>query len=208
MAPRIQRWLGVLGLVFVALVVASVLLTGNSPGSHASAASVISYFHKNTTQVEVSAYLTEVAVFVGLFYFWLLRDYIAAVANKALATIGFAGAALFGAAGTASAGLDWSSADAVGHVAPSVMQSLNVLSNDVSNFLLGAGLGVLLVATGLAVIGSRGPLPVWLAWIGIVFGVAALVQSWIGLLAVGVWLLITNIVLLVHTPKAAPLPAT
>jgi hypothetical protein len=193
-----KRWLGVLGLVFVALVLVSFFVAPSSPDSHATAAKVISYYHSNKRQVEVSAYFLEVAVFVGFFFFWYLRDYVAAVASKALATIGFAGAVLFAVSGALSGGLSWSLADAVGHVSPSVMLSLNVLSNDAANFVLGAGLGVFLIATSLAVIQSRAPLPVWLAWIGIVVGVAALVLSWIALLAVGVWILLACIVILVR----------
>jgi hypothetical protein len=46
--------------------------------------------------VRAEAYLLELAVFVGVFFFWYVRDLVTTVeANRRLATIGFAGVVIF-----------------------------------------------------------------------------------------------------------------
>jgi hypothetical protein len=196
---RSQRWLGVGGLVFVALIVLTGVLY--SPvTTHASAAKVIASVHQHKGALTVSAFAIGLAVFEGLFFFWYLRDYLCDVAtNRRLATIAYAGAILFGASGALNAGMRLSMADAVGHVDPVVMQTLNVLQNDVNTFMGGAGIAVLLVATGVALI-RNGPLPGWLGWIAIVLAILAV---FVGAPAVGLWLLIASIVILVRASRSS-----
>ncbi|MGA9076983.1 MAG: hypothetical protein WB383_01425 [Acidimicrobiales bacterium] len=201
-------WLGIFGLVFVALVVVSVFLVPTSPGTNATAAKVIAYYHNHKTALQVTSYLIEVAIFVGLFFFWYLRDFVAAAAGKALATIGFAGAVVFAVSGALSAGLTWAGTDAVGHMSGSVMQGLNVLENDLVFPLTGAGTAVFLFATGLAILRARVVLPVWLGWLAIVASVAALVVPWIGLIEIGVWLILTSIAILVCANRTVAPAAT
>ncbi len=207
MTSRMKLWLGISGLVFVALVVVSIFLVPNSPGTNATAAKVIAYYHNYKTKLQVTSYLTEVAIFVGLFFFWYLRDFVATAAGKALATIGFAGAVVFAVSGALSAGLTWAATDAVGHMTGSVMQGLNVLENDLVLTLTGAGTAVFLFATGLGIVRARMALPVWLGWLAVVAGVAALVVPWIGIIEIGVWIVLASIAILVRANRTVT-PAT
>jgi hypothetical protein len=195
--PRAQRLLGMAGLVFVVLFLISFFAAPATPSGHASAEKVVAYYHQHKAVVVVTAYAIELAVFVGLFFFWFLRDRLCAVpANRPLANVGFAGAVVFAVSGGLSAGIALCLTDAVGHVDPTVMQTLNVMQNDLSNFMSNAGVAVFLAATGFALIRSA-TLPRWLGWVGVVLAVASLVLPGIGAPAAGVWILIASIVMLV-----------
>jgi hypothetical protein len=113
---RAQRWLGMAGLVFFALVIAAVVTT-TTMSSHASAAKVAASVHQHKSALAFSAFVVGLAVFEGLFFFWYLREYLCDVAsNRRLATVAYAGVVLFAVSGTLGAGVRFSMADAVGHV--------------------------------------------------------------------------------------------
>lgn len=198
MDVRLRRWVGVAGLVFVALIVAAEFLVPESPSTHASPLKVVAFYADHKSAVGVNAYIIGVAIVVGLFFFWYLRDFVATMeTNRRLATIGFAGALLFAVSGAFNASVFWASQDAVGHVNPTVLQTLNVLQLDGSTFFVGPGTAVFMIATGIALIRS-GVLAKWLGWVGVVLGVAALaLPDALGPLPAGVWVLIVSIVILV-----------
>jgi uncharacterized membrane protein YciS (DUF1049 family) len=201
---RAQRLLGLAGLVFVALVIVAVATT-TTTSSHASAAKVVASVHQHKSTLMLSAFVVGLAVFEALFFFWYLREYLCDVAsNRRLATVAFAGVILFAVSGTLGAGVRFSMVDAVGHVDPVVLQTLNVLQNDLNTFIAGAGVAVFLVANGIAII-RNGPLPTWLGWVGVVLGVLA---GAFGAPAAALWILIASIVILVRANHAPPTPAT
>jgi len=205
-AARSQRLLGVAGLVFVALFIASGSIAPQSPNSHASAAKVIAYYHEHKTAIFVQAYIIQVAILEGIFFFWFLRDRLSVFApNRPLANIGFAGAVLFAASGGIAAGTLWCLADAVNHVGPSTMQTLNVMQNDFNGVLASAGVALFLVGTGIALIRSA-TLPRWLGWVAIVLAVPALAFPGLGGPAAGLWILIASIAMLVLAGRKASAP--
>ncbi len=164
----------------------------------------------------VNAYLIGFAVFIGIFFFWYLRDLVATVeTNRRLATVGFAGALIFAVSGGLDASVFWASQDAVGHVDPATMQTLNVLQLDGATFLAGPGIAVFLIATGIALIRS-GVLAKWLGWVGVALGVVALaLPAAFGPLPAGLWILVASIVILATsrgdaaaTVEGRPIPAT
>lgn len=203
-----QRWLGIAGIAFVALLVASVFAVPNTPDAHASLTKVVSYYHKHKTGMRVSSFIVEVAVFVGVGFFWYLREHLTELnpANKRLATLGFAGSLIFAVSGAVAAGLSWALGDAVDHIAPSAVQTLNVFDSDVNGFLGAPGIALFLAATGVAIIVNRS-LPVWLGWAGVVLAIVALVVGFFGLLGIALWILVASIVILVRANSAAPAPA-
>jgi hypothetical protein len=196
---KAQRWLGVAGLVFVVLVVISFFLVPNISQT-ASASKVVSSVHQHKSAFRAAAFVIGLAVIEGVFFFWYLREHLASVAaNRALATVGFAGALLFAASGGLRAGFNLALADGIGHLDPGGMQTLNVLSSDVLTFIGGCGVAILLLASGIAII-RHGPLPVWVGWVGVVLGVIGTV---IGAPAAALWLLIACIVILVRSGQRA-----
>jgi hypothetical protein len=201
--PRTQRLIGISGLVFIAIVAASIFVTPNSPSSTASATKVVAYYHVHKTAAGVSGHLISLAVSLALFFFWYLRDFISTtLGTKRLATIGFAGAVLFAVSGGLAAGAFYAINDTVGHVDPSTIQTLSLLQGDVSDGLGEAGVAVFLLASSIAILRGSGRMPGWVAWLGIVLGIASLLVFGLGLPAMGLWLLISCITMLVRTNSA------
>jgi hypothetical protein len=131
---------------------------------------------------------------------------LAAGSNRAVATVGFAGAAVFGVAGALAAGVLWASADGVGHYDAASQQVLNSLQLDGTAFLIGAGAGTMVIAWGICAI-SGSVLPTWVGWLGIVLGIATVVLPFgLGPLFAAVWLLVVSIILL--TRSGTPTTAT
>jgi hypothetical protein len=200
------RTIALLGLAFVVIVVVSVFALPTAPDVHTSAAKSAAFAASHKSSLYAKAYLLELAVVVGVFYFWYLRDFLSDTdRNRRSATIGFAGGLIFAVAGTVAGGIAWMTADAVGHVSPSVMQTINVLSNDLNGVMTGAGVAIFLIGMGVAVTRSA-TLPHWLGWLGVVLAVPSLLLPGIGTIGAGLWLLITSIVILTRRPQSVALP--
>lgn len=190
-----RRWVSpLLGLIFVALVVISFALTSSSPSSSSSGLAVISYYLDHRGQQNTSGVLIIVAIPVGLFFFGLLREYLGRVsAARPFATIALAGAAVFAAGGCVAAGTQFALADVPSQLTPSAAQALNVLGNDLSFPMTVAGVSVMQLGFGIAVLRSR-LLPAWLGWLAVVIGVVAAAGpiGFFGFLAAAVWILLTS----------------
>jgi hypothetical protein len=208
MTPRMQRSVAISGLVFVALVAASIFVLPNGPDSHASVAKIVTFYHSHKTAAGVTSHLIVLAIFVGLFFFWFFRNFVAVTqAGRQLATVGFAGAVLFAVSGGVAAASYYTLQDAVGHAEPSTIQTFNLLQFDFANGVGEAGVAVFLVASSIAIIHGRG-LPRWIGWIGILLGIASVLIIGLGLPALGLWLLLTCITMLLQTSRRSrPTPS-
>ncbi len=206
LTSRMTRWTGTAGVLFFVALAGAILGLPNPPGTDASATRIVTFYRHHRDAVLVNAYVTEVAVIVGLAFFWYLREYVCTVPeNRRLATLGFIGGVLLAVSGGLSAGFNQVVFDGVKHLDPGSMQLLNTLGQDQTNYLGGIGVTVLLGATGIAVIRS-GVLPRWLGWLGMVFAVGSLVISFIGLAGIGLWSLITGIVLIIRAGHLTTTP--
>lgn len=207
MSARLQRWLGITGLIFVVLVVVSVLMVPNVPGSNASLAKLTAFYDSGHQAVlHIAGVVTVIAVVVGVFWFWYFRDWAIATipATRRLATVGFAGALVFAAGGALAAGIYTTLGDASGnHAAATTLQSLNYIQADLNNGLTGAGVAIFLAAMAVTVIRYR-VLPAWLGWPWLLFALAALVFGFIGMAGLGLWLIATNIVIIRRAGTAEP----
>ena len=203
MSVSLRRSLGLAGLLFVVLLLVSIFVGfPNPPSANASLTTIVSYYHNHKPNGYASGYVIALAVVVGLFFFWYLRDLLSTVeANRRLATVGFAGAVVFAVSGGVAAGLNSTLASAVDNVSPTTMQTLNVLQQNAPTYLGGAGSAVFLLATGIAIIRS-GVLPRWLGWVGVVLGVLAVAVPF-GPAEAGLWVLVASIVILVRNRGGA-----
>jgi hypothetical protein len=200
MNPRMQRILAIGGLVFAAIVAVSIFILPNAPDSHASAAKAVAFYHSHKTATGFAAHLIVLAVFVGLFFFWYFRNFIATTqGTKNLATIGFAGALPFATSGAIAAASYYTLGDAIGQTNPSTIQTFNLLQADFTDGVGEAGVAVFLIASSLAIIRGGNRLPRWVGWLGIVLGVASALIIGLGLPALGLWLLISCIVILIRS---------
>lgn len=207
MSDRLNRLAPLTGVVLIALLVTSGALIGNEPKSGATAARVISFYQSHRTKIELSAYLTGLSVFFGLFFYGLLRDHLGRVESaRRLASTAFAGAVTFAVGGTLSAGTMIALADVPGTLGAGAAQALNVLENDLALFADGVGIAVLLMASGLAILRGR-QLPTWLGWAAIAFSLASLLPlRFVNLPLVALWTLTASILLLRRGGARLPEP--
>jgi hypothetical protein len=193
-----RRAIGLGGLLFVVIVVAAIASAGNSPAANASLGTILSYYHHHRGTQLVSAYLLEIAVIVGLVFFWYLRQLlIECKADRLLVNLGFVGVILFASAGALSGGFRYALWDYLGSsvISTSTVQTLNSLQQDANVILSGVGQAVFLLATGIALVRS-GALGRWLGWIAVVLGVIGVVIPFFGPVPAGLWVIVACIVLL------------
>jgi hypothetical protein len=200
---QLRRRVGLGGLALIIVLLVSIFAMANPPDATASPAKVVLFVHDHRGGLYLNAYLTSLGVLIAVAFLWYLRDVVApAVPGRRLANLGFAGGLLFVVGGILSAGASFAMADVAKHADPTVLQTLNIFSEDVSGF--GASATALMMgATSLAILRSKA-LPNWLAYVGLVLAIASFALPFLGLPAVGLWLLITTVVLLVTSGQPSP----
>jgi hypothetical protein len=187
---RWGRYAPLTGVLFFGLLLASVLLTFNTPSTTGSGAKVIGYFSGHRDRMLAAAIVTAVSVFVGVFFYAVLRDYLRRNEKvTGLTATAFGGVLIFAVGGAANAGFTWALADVPNHLTPQAAQSMNILSADGTYGFTGAGMAILLAAFGLAIVRSD-LLPHWLGWAGIPFAIVALSPIYfIALIFTAIWTL-------------------
>jgi hypothetical protein len=204
---RLQRWIGITGIIFVVLLVASVLVTpGNNPNTNATATKIVDYYHKHKNGYIVGGWLTVAAVFIGVPYFWYLREYMANEneENRRLATVAFLGVFLFALSGAIAAGMNFTLVDHVGKINPVMTQTLNDLNGTLWSALTGIGVGLFLLATGIAIVRNH-TFATWIGWAAVVFAVASITVI-LGMLGVALFVLVSSIVIIRRTGSATATP--
>jgi hypothetical protein len=184
------------GIVFVALILASVFLS-NTPDSNASAITVLTYYRAHQDATSASALLIGLGVIFALIFFGYLREYMRQDrATRWLASTAFGGVLVFAVGGAISAGSFVALGDQPQALNAAAAQTLNLIQNDVSNSLTQAGLAVFYLATGAAILRGR-LLPAWLGWVSLVLGVlaASLVLAFIAFVATGLWTIVVAVML-------------
>lgn len=199
------------GVAFFALLLASFIVGGSTPGSDATGDHVRTFYIDHKTRQNVSAFLGFYAVVVFLFFAgWLRARLREASPGSALAAISFGGALLIAIGGATFTALTIALTDVPDKLDPIAAQALNVLNNDFFAPLI-AGTCVFMIANGIATI-RYGILPAWLGWIAILIGVVAVTPiGFAGFLATVVWVLVVSILLYVRggaAQPATPPPAT
>jgi hypothetical protein len=201
MNDHLRRWVGLGGLALVVVLLVTIFATPNTPDATAGPAQVAKFVHDHQRALYLNAYLTSLAVLIATAFLWYLREAVApATAGRRLANLGFAGGLLFLVGGIFSAGAAFAMADVVKHADPSVLQTLNIFSQDVDN-MAGAATALLMGATSLAILRSRA-LPSWLAYVGLVLALASFAIPMLGLFTVAVWWLLTSIAVLVTSRES------
>jgi hypothetical protein len=203
MDSHLRRRVGLGGLGLVVVLLVTIFGTPNQPDPTASAATVAKFVHDHQGGLYLNAYLTSLAVLIGTSFLWYLREVVApAIPGRRLANLGFAGSLLFMVGGIYAAGSSFTMAAVVNHADPNVLQTLNIFSEGVNSFE-GDAIALMIGATSLGILRSKA-LPSWLAYIGFVLAVASFAIPFVGLPGVGLWVLITSIVILVTSKNPAP----
>jgi hypothetical protein len=201
MNDHLRRWVGLGGLALIVVLLITAFFTPNTPDPAASSAKVAIFVHQHRSGLYLDAYLTSLAVLIAASFLWYLREVVApALPGRRLANLGFAGGLLFLVGGVYSAGTAFAMADVAKSADPTVLQTLNIFSDDVTSFA-GAATALLMGATSLGILRSKA-LPSWLAYVGLVLAVASFAVPLPGFLAVALWWLITSIVILVTSRRS------
>jgi hypothetical protein len=187
------------GVAFFALLLASFIVGGSTPGTGDSGQSVINFYTAHKDKEMVSAFLGFYAVVFFLFFAGVLRARLRkALPESALPPISFAGAIFIAIAGSVFASVTIALTDVPDKLGPDAAQALNLLVNDFFAPLI-AGVCVFMIANGIATL-RYAVLPAWLGWIAILIGIVAVTPiGFFGFLAMAIWTLIVSVLLYART---------
>jgi hypothetical protein len=194
---KLFRWIGGLGIVYAALFVATMVLTGNEPGASASGATVVMYYHDHRAALTATVFVTVALALVFTFFLGSLRRALGRVTeSRQLSPIVTAGGAVYVGGLLLMGVLALALVEAANHKMIAAAQTLNVLSSDTWIPVV-AGLSIVALGTGIAAL--RGDtLPRWLAWASIGLGTLAVCGPLgaLAFLVTPVWTLAAGVVLL------------
>jgi hypothetical protein len=171
---RLERLAPLSGLLFVAFVVGSFLLVGETPNVDDPANKVISFWQDNKDQAMFSSLLLGLAAAALVWFGASLRSTLqpAAGASDRPARLAFAGSVVLAVGLSIFAGINFTLADSVGDIPVSGTQTLNALGEDM---FVTVGVGTMIFLLGLAVAILRtGGLPRWVGWVALVLGFVAI----------------------------------
>jgi hypothetical protein len=207
-----ERYAPLTGAVGVVIIVAVFAFGGSTPDPHDSTVKVAAYYTKHRDKQMTLAFILAIgAAFLPFFASTLRRALDWAGGTGRLANAAFAGGVLATVGFWILSTVHLALADSAGKTPPLVTQSLNVL--DGNDFIpAAAGIGVLLLASGLSVV-RYGGLPRWLGWAGLVLGILVFTPAgFFAFLGGGIWIFVASIVLFMAGPfeetrPPEPLPA-
>lgn len=193
---RWPAWAPLLGIAFVVLVVISFAISGETPDIKDSPQKILAFYNDNDSSQQWAAALLSWGTVLFLFFLGVLRSTLAEAegGTPRLSAVAFAGGIVLALGMLGFAGFTFTLGDAADHLTPDAAQALNALNSDF--FLpLAAGLGTLMIATGISSIRSR-VFPAWLGWLAVLIGIAAITPAgFFGFLAFGLWTIAASIVM-------------
>jgi hypothetical protein len=202
---RWPAWAPLLGIAFVVLVVLAFIVGGETPDVDDSPQKVLDFYNDNDSEQVWAGALLAWGTVVFLFFLGVLRTtlHVAEEGMARLSAVAFAGGVVLAIGMLSFAGFTFALGDAADHLTPDAAQALHVLNSDFF-FPVAAGLGTLLIATGISSIRSRA-LPAWLAWSALVIGIVAVTPiGFFAFLAFGLWTIATSVVLWQAGARSAP----
>ena len=203
-APRpspILRWAGLGAIVYVGLfIVGLVLIDHGRPDADAAPSTVIPYYQDagHRDRIGLGFVLVLIGVFFLIWFVAALRELVSRYSGDGmLAAVTAIGGAVYAALTLVSVALQSAiytmSDDTYRHgVYPELIHAAND-SGYVLHSAGGVGVGAMIVATSLAVLGARA-IPAWLGWLSLVAGVVSIFAvfffPWI---VIAVWLLVAGV---------------
>jgi hypothetical protein len=195
-----QRWhvlAPLTGVLFVLLAILAFIISGETPDTDDSPQKILDFYVDNdTSQLWAGAVLAWSAVPL-MFFLGVLRSTLRAAEGPIgrLSAVTFGGGIVLVFGALSFAGFTFTLGDVADDgLTPQAAQALNALNSDFF-FPVAVGVATLLIATGIASLGSR-VLPAWLAWAALVIGIVALTPlGFFAFLAFLLWTLVTSVVL-------------
>lgn len=185
------------GVLFFVLALVGFMVGGDEAAIDKPAAEIRDAYDDEGRHM-LATFLVALAGVALIFFGTHLRRALRAVEGTARLAYGaFAGAITAGVGFLVAALIHGALTEAVEEgVADPGLQALNALDNW-SWLPFAAGMGVMVLSSGLVLARAAGPLPSWLGWAAVVIGVAAFLPfvGFVAFLAGGVWVLVTSILL-------------
>jgi hypothetical protein len=196
------------GVLFVALAVTAFIVGGETPGTDDSPQKILDFYVDNdSSQLWAGAILAWSTVPL-MFFLGVIRSTLRAAEGPIarLSAVAFGGGIVMIVGALSFAGFSFTLGDVADDgLTPQAAQALNALNSDFF-FPVAVGTATLLIATGIATLGSRA-LPKWLGWAALVIGIVALTPAgFFAFLAFMLWTVITGIV--IWRARSAEPPAT
>jgi hypothetical protein len=203
----LNRWMWLIGLVFVALIFVSFgPLSSGAPGENASGLSVANWYNSHVNQQWLTVWLVGVALFLLLVFVTQLRTVLIEVGGQRLwPNIAFASGILVIAGAVVTGSFAITLILASHNHQYSIVHFINFYMSN-NYLLLLAGMDFLTLAVGLSILLNRGakPLPKLLGWYSIlvaVVGAAGPVSFFAFLFGFPIWILATGIVISVKQSR-------
>jgi Domain of unknown function (DUF4386) len=173
-----ERYAALGGILFVVLLFAGMAVSGSSPKTSDSAAKILKYFHDNKDGIKVGAFLSLLASVPILCWGGSLWARLRRAEGGAprLALVAVLGLVLGGAANLASQAVSATVALELKDVGATEAKFFFVLSQTLRSATT-FGNAVLVLATSVVVLRTR-VFPTWLAWVGVLDGIAFLVGGY------------------------------
>jgi vacuolar-type H+-ATPase subunit I/STV1 len=202
---RGKEWLAPLtGVVFVALLAATLILGGEGVDPKDGTREVLDYYSDNEDEVLIASFLGGVAAIFFLFFAGWLRKVLreAEGPGGVLSAVSFAGAIIFAGAGAFASTLGIALAESFDDIDPSAVEAMNAIS---WNFFIPFAVGgsTFILAAGISVV-RHGALPRWLGWAGVVLGIASYTPAgFFAFLLILAWILVASVLLAMRARAAA-----
>ena len=200
------RYAPLSGVLFVALVVASIIIGGETPETDDATARVVAEWARDDTEEIWSAVLGALAAVPFIWFLGSLRSTLRAGEGGTgrLSTIAFGGGLIIAAGAGVNASLQFAIAQSVGEVPANVTQTLSVLYSEFF-LIFPIGFAPLFLATALVILRTR-VLPGWLGWFALVLGVLSLAGpvGFIAFLVGMIWILAASIIMFQQGEAAPP----
>jgi hypothetical protein len=204
------RYAPLSGLLAVALLVASIIVTGfDSVDTDDSTQKVVDFWADNDSKQVAGAFIGALSIVPFLWFLGSLRSTLRAGEGGTgrLSAIAYAGGIVFAATAAVDSSIQFAVAESVGDVPAEVTQTLSVLYG---NFFLGfpIGLGTLLLASSLAILRTK-VLPAWLGWVAFLLGIVSLTPvGFFAFFVVIAWIAVVSVVLFQQQSGPTPTTAT
>lgn len=196
------------GILFVALVISSFIVSGDTPVVDDSSEEVVSYYTDHATRQQWAAALLALGCVALLFFLGKLRQTLRAAAGSDswLSTVVLLGGLMIAAGASIFAGITFTLGDTVDNLPADAVVTLNALNMDLF-FPLAVGVAAFNLGLGLTVI-QHGGLPRLLGWLALIVGIAALTPiGFFAFLATGIVIVWASVALLMRATERTPVLA-
>ena len=195
------------GILFVVLVIAAVVVSGETPGTDDSRREIISFYLDNDSELVISSLLLALACVAFAFFLAAVRQALRAAAGDdgGLSTATLVGGVMLIVGASIFAGIGFTLGDAAEDLPPSAILALNALNSDLF-FPLAVGTAVFSLSLGLAVL-RHGGLPRPLGWLALVIGILGVTPvGFFAFLAMGILIIWASIVMTGQASQAPQAP--